>query len=239
MMAPQTITSTVPVVNLAQERRIELKYGLILAGLLVAMVFLSNTAPVMMMEQWTNGFMQSFVAMGAIGVFIFSFIANAAYMVNIPYTILMLVVAATTTSLTDQLLLGVITGLGAALGASVSYMAVHKMANPPASEPENGFAAKLEQLIRNHPRLAPAVVFAGALTPLPDDPIFVYLALNRYPLRKLLVPLFTGKVIHALTLIALLGLFNPGQLEVGFNSIFPLLVLAIVFARYQSEKSNS
>lgn len=238
MMTTQTMTATVPVVQLPRPHRTEIKYGLITIGLIAALVIFAHTTPGIIMEQWLNGLIQSFIAMGTLGVFIFAFIANAAYMVNIPYTVLMLLVAAATASFTDQLFLAVATGLGAALGASVSYLAVHKMAQKPAAQPTTDLS-RLERLIRNHPRLAPAVIFLGAITPLPDDPIFIYLALKKYPLRKLALPLFTGKVIHTLTLIALLDVFAPGQLEIGFASLFPLLMLTLIYALYQAEKNRS
>jgi hypothetical protein len=223
---------------LLSTQKTEIKYAAIAVGLLCVMFIFAHTPPALILEQNLTALMQAVVSWGAIGVVLFAFAANAAYFINIPYTILMLIVAATYGLLNARLWLAVATGLGAAAGASLSYLVIYKLAQS-AGAPTDGGNGKISQLMRKHPRLAPAAVFLAALTPLPDDPIYAYLAYTGYPLRKLALPLFTGKVLHALSLIMVLGLFAPDQLNIGFASLFPLLILTLVFGLYRMEKSKT
>ena len=218
--------------------RTEVKYLLIGVVVLGALAAFSDTQPANTMMDGLTHALQSAIGLGVVGVFVSAFIASSTFLVHIPFTALLLVVAATYGSFMDRLWLGVASGLGAGLGEATAYLTVQKLSHSVAAPEESRLIHRLNQMLDERPRLTPMAVFAIAASPLPDYMVLIPVALANIPLRELLLALFSGKLLHTLSLIALIGLL-PKRVGTSFLFTFGVLALAIVFMLYQMEKKRA
>ncbi|MHA1522253.1 MAG: YqaA family protein [Promethearchaeota archaeon] len=145
--------------------------------------------------------------------FLISIIGNSSVMIIIPYVLV--IYSLSISNPEAWWLIGILSGIGAALGEAVSYYvgkfigASKKVQN---SEVGEKFHRMRKQFERS-PKTIPIVVFIFAASPLPDDMILVPMGLMKYPYYKTILPCVLGKTI--LTAITCwLGMM------VGQNSLF-------------------
>jgi membrane protein YqaA with SNARE-associated domain len=121
------------------------------------------------------------------GVFLISLIGALSIIFPVPYTVLLYALGASL----DPVLLAVSSGLGAALGEISGYYAGY-YGRAIISE---GLKRKMDFLVKIFTRYGPATIFIFALTPLPDDLLFIPLGIMRYSLPKILIAAFLGKLL--------------------------------------------
>lgn len=224
---------------LFQQRRLEIKYLIVTVIVLVATVLLTHTSAVANLEAALTGLFRGAITFGMVGVFVAAVLANAAFFIHVPYTAMMLVVAATMADFMDRAWLGLAAGLGAGVGEILSYLLVGRIAHSLTDLQASRFVQWLHGWLEQHPYRTPLAIFIGAITPLPDDLLLVPLALADYPVRRLIVPLFLGKIMHTLALVVVIDWLTFGPAQVGFDFTIGVLVLAIVVALYRSEKQRT
>jgi hypothetical protein len=87
----------------------------------------------------------------------------------------------------------------------------------------------------------PLLVFIGSATVLPDDLIVLPLAMINYPVRKLMVPMITGKFIHQMTfgLLAYYGVefIGAGRQRIQIDVTLVIVIAFILYIAYQVEKN--
>jgi membrane protein YqaA with SNARE-associated domain len=162
--------------------------------------------------------------------FLLSIFGNTTIFVPVPYAALIFIM--TSQVGLDPLLLGLISGLGAALGELTSYALG---AGGGKYLERHGYAQKFSSLHRfmlERRRLIPLVIYAFAATPLPDDVLMVPLGIIRYGLARTLIPTFLGKTTMLL-FIAYFGSFVSGLgggLEENpvISILFDLTVIAFI-----------
>lgn len=178
--------------------------------------------------QWLITLLMSY---GYVGAFVISFLGNLLIFVPIPYLLLIFGMG----SFLDPLLLGVVGGFGATIAKTVIYMIGAAGRRFLSSERRN----KLEYAQPLLGKYGSLAVFFFALSPLPDDVLYVPMGMMRYNLISFFISCLLGKII--LTIIVAL----PGQLsktviqyfaqelppELRFIGIF-LTVLFIVVSIY-------
>jgi len=172
------------------------------------------------MEQFANQF-------GYLGVFIISFIGSVSVVFPIPYTIVIYVLGA----VLDPFFVAVSGGLGSALGEFSGY-ALGYYGRTVVSEERR---RKMDYMVKVFDRYGPAAIFFFALTPLPDDLLFIPLGVMRYPFWKAFIPALLGKTLMTFILaysgqqsIAIIETLFAGSGLLGTVITSALLILIIV-----------
>lgn len=157
-----------------------------------------------------------------------SFIGAGSIIFPIPYTIIIFMIA----SEYDPILLAVVAGTGAALGEFTGYILGFYGRKILSEERRR----KMESLVRLFGRYGPLAIFLFALTPLPDDLLFIPLGIMRYRFFKALIPAMLGKIlmIYILAYFGRIGsnvilvIFGEGNEWIGM--IITAFLLAIILA---------
>jgi len=132
--------------------------------------------------------MQDFaLQFGYLGIFIISFIGSVSIIFPIPYTIVIYLSGA----FLDPFFVAISGGLGAALGEFSGYALGYYGRTVVSKERHR----KMEYMVKLFDRYGPAAIFLFALTPLPDDLLFIPLGVMRYPFLKAFVPALLGKTL--------------------------------------------
>ena len=143
--------------------------------------------------------------------FIFATFGNTSVLIVFPYILIVYDIAQ---YYPNWILLGIVSGLGAAVGEITSYIvgrligASKKMKKSEMGEKFHRIRLKFEE----KPASIPITIFLFALTPLPDDAILVPMGMMKYPYWKSIPPCMLGKTILC-TLIAWLGSWVGSNVE--------------------------
>ena len=171
------------------------------------------------------------VQFGYIGVFVISLISALTIIFPIPYT---LVLYALGSSL-DPILLAIASGLGSALGELSGYTLGY-YGHTIVSEP---MKRRMEYMLKIFDRFGVLAIFLFALTPLPDDLLFIPLGMMRYSLVKAIIPTFIGKLLMSFIIaysghvsfefIQILFGESGGLVAIVISSILLISVLLIMY----------
>lgn len=137
-----------------------------------------------MFEQWMTDFVNQF---GYFGIFAISFIGSVSVIFPIPYTLVIFALG----SVLDPFFVALSGGLGAALGEFSGYGLGYygrKIVNEKTQK-------KMDYMVKFFDRRGPLAIFIFALTPLPDDLLFIPLGVMRYPVWRAFPPALLGKVL--------------------------------------------
>lgn len=139
------------------------------------------------LAQFSNFLLQIVETFSYLGVFIASFLANASIFFPIPSHIMVFGAG----MLLNPLIVGVLGGLGAALGECIGY-ALGKGVKT-FLEKERKFKKITRKLLKWRWNFLAIMVFAA--TPLPDDVVGIYCGSIRYPFWRFLLACTVGKII--------------------------------------------
>jgi membrane protein YqaA with SNARE-associated domain len=143
---------------------------------------------------------------GYFGIFLISLIGAASIFFPIPYTVVVFTVAGIKNGsawVFEPLWLAVAAGAGSGVGEFSGYL-VGLGGRKVISE---RYKKRMGLLVRVFNRFGPVVIFIFALTPLPDDLIFIPLGVMRYSLARAFIPALIGKFVMSL-IIAYSGRFS-------------------------------
>lgn len=132
---------------------------------------------------------------GYFGVFLISLIGALSIFFPIPYTVAIFALAAVPSF--DPLLIAVAAGLGSAIGEFAGYF-LGVSGRRIISE---RYKKKMDFLVRIFDKYGSAVIFLFALTPLPDDLLFIPLGVMRYSIAKAFIPAVIGKFFMNLIVV--------------------------------------
>lgn len=165
---------------------------------------------------------------GYIGFFIVSFIASLSIILPVPYLMLIFIVGSTRQF--NPALIGLASGLGAALGELWLYF-VGRGGRELLPGKFKERADKLRKLIESYGVFI--IVFVFAATPLPDDLIYPILGVLKIDLEKIFLAAFLGKTLLS-AIVAYAGyysyeviLYYLGE-EVSFWASVIVLIMAFV-----------
>jgi len=155
----------------------------------------------MTLTEWLYDFALHF---GYLGVFIVSLIGATSIFIPIPYTLIIYLLG----GFLDPLLIAVAGGFGSAIGEFSGYILGYYGRNLVSKERQR----KMDFMIKIFNRYGPIVIFIFALTPLPDDLLFIPFGILRYPFMKIFIPALTGKFVMNL-ILAYSGKFSIGLIK--------------------------
>jgi len=182
------------------------------------------------LEEFFNGLSQLLLQYSYFGVFLISFIGTASIIVPIPYTLIIF-----TLSLSGQwnsTLLIIAGGLGSAFGELTGY-ALGYFGRRIISEERQ---KKMTYLVRLFDRYGPLAIFVFALTPLPDDLLFIPLGIMKYKFYKAFIPAVIGKLLMIFIIVnsgsitggILVGIFGEGGNMWGMMITTILLAVVLI-----------
>jgi len=186
-----------------------------------------------LLEEWMEQFALQF---GYFGVFIISFIGSVSVVFPIPYTLVIFFLG----SSLNPFLVAVSGGLGSALGEFSGY-ALGYYGRRVVSEERR---RKMNYMMKLFDRYGPVAIFFFALTPLPDDLLFIPLGVMRYPFWKAFIPALLGKTLMTFILAysgqqsiasikSLLG--GSGDLMIAVTLVL-LIVIIVAMIKIDWEK---
>ena len=173
---------------------------------------------------------------GYLGVFIISFIGSVSVVFPVPYTLVIFFLG----SSLDPFLVAISGGLGSALGEFSGY-ALGYYGRRVVSEERR---RKMSYMMKLFDRYGPVTIFLFALTPLPDDLLFIPLGVMRYPFWKAFIPALLGKTLMTFILAysgqqsiasikSLLG--GSGDLVIAVTLVL-LIVIIVAMIKIDWEK---
>ncbi|NIR86685.1 VTT domain-containing protein, partial [Candidatus Bathyarchaeota archaeon] len=182
-----------------------------------------------MLGDWINYLLQ----FSYLGVFLISLVGAMSIIVPIPYTFVILTLGIEGTL--DPLLLTVAGGLGSAIGEFSGYVLGY-YGRALISEKRRRKIDFITRILKD--RYGPIAIFLFALTPLPDDLLFIPLGVLRYKFVKAFVPSFLGKLTMCAILAyggqlyydVLRAIFGGGTFEIELiTSIITAILLVLIF----------
>jgi membrane protein YqaA with SNARE-associated domain len=180
----------------------------------------------LLLEAW----LQQFTQFGYLGVFIISFIGSVSVIFPIPYTLVLFGLG----SILDPVLIAISGGLGAALGEFSGY-AIGYYGTSKISEQRR---KKMNFMVKIFDKYGPVAIFLFALTPLPDDLLFIPLGFMRYSFLKAFIPAILGKTLMTF-IVAYSGQQSIEFIKVVFGesgimgtAITVVLLALIIFAKH-------
>lgn len=181
-------------------------------------------------EHWLRDFA---IQYGYLGVFLISLLGATSIFVPIPYTVVIFILGSLQTF--DPFFIAVAAGAGAAIGEFSGYL----LGVGGRKVIGDKYKKKIDFITKLFKKYGSIAIFIFALTPLPDDLLFIPLGVMRYSLLRAFVPAILGKFFSNLIIAysgrlsleivkSLFGLEGEGtSLLVG--TIIGIVLLVIVF----------
>ncbi|MFW9998389.1 MAG: YqaA family protein [Candidatus Odinarchaeota archaeon] len=161
---------------------------------------------------------------GYMGIFLISCISALTIIFPIPYTILLYALGSTL----DPVLLALSSGLGSALGELSGYI-IGYYGRAIISEQ---MQRRMEFMLKVFNRYGVLAIFFFALTPLPDDLLFIPLGIMHYSLPKALIACLIGKVLMSF-IIAYSGMISFEFIQILFGDsgwMFTIVSMGLLVA---------
>ena len=182
------------------------------------------------LEDWMKQLATQF---GYFGVFLVSLIGTMAIVIPIPYTVVILFLGIEGW---DPLLLTIAGGSGSAIGEIAGYFLGYYGRRIISEERQR----KMGYFLKLFGRYTPAAIFLFALTPLPDDLLFIPLGILQYSLVKAFIPAILGKALMCYILASfgkvygdILGfVFGDTGSWIG-TIITAVLLILVIYALYR------
>ena len=135
-------------------------------------------------EEWLTIFATQY---GYIGIFLISLIGAMSIFVPVPYPVVIFILGGLQTF--DPLLIAVAAGLGSAIGEFSGYL----LGAGGRKAIGNRYKKKMDFITKLFKKYGSVAIFIFALTPLPDDLLFIPLGVMRYSLLRAFIPALLGK----------------------------------------------
>jgi len=170
-----------------------------------------------------NWFLSLSSQYGYFGIFLLSLIGALSIFFPIPYT----VVIFTLGQRFEPVWIAVAAGLGATVGEFSGYLLGYGGRKAIGEK----YKKKMDVLMKVFKKYGPIVVFLFALTPLPDDLLFIPLGVMRYSIVRVLVPALIGKFFMNL-IVAYSGRFSIGIIRdiFGVESDWVTALIGMILA---------
>ncbi len=134
---------------------------------------------------------------GYLSIFLVSAVGNMIPYTTIPYLVLVMAYASTLSSPTQQVLVAIISALGASIGKIVVYFIGRSAGKIVGTNARR----RLEVFAKLASKGIFIATFLFAALPLPDDVIYLPVGMSGYSLVKYFIAVFSGKVIITLAAV--------------------------------------
>jgi membrane protein DedA with SNARE-associated domain len=137
------------------------------------------------------------VQYGYFGIFLISMLGAMSIFVPIPYTVVIFILGGLRSGggwAFDPLWIAVASGIGAAIGEFSGYLIGFGGRKVISKK----YKKKMDFLMKLFKKFGPIVIFIFAVTPLPDDLLFIPLGVMRYSVLQAFIPALLGKFVSNL-----------------------------------------
>jgi hypothetical protein len=222
--------------------RTEIRYSLIALALWASLVALARTQAFSGVDAVIDDFFDLMSGLGFVGFFVVAVIAKL--LIRMPYTVPLLSLALGGASLDQMLLMGLASGLGAACGEIFSYGITLRIFSESLALEKNFLFRWVNRTANAHPRMAPLLVFIWSTSPLPDDPVIFPLAMAGYGIKRMLLPIFGGKITQNIAVATMFYYFTSWSADrvstnVQADLALGILILFVMMILYQVEKNRA
>ena len=163
------------------------------------------------------------IQMGYPGVFLVSLIGAVSIVYPIPYALVIVFMGAN--PLFNPFFIAISAGLGSAIGELFGYALGYYGRAIISKERQR----KMDYMLKVFNRYGPLAIFIFALTPLPDDLLFIPLGILRYKLLKVFIPCLLGKISMSFILAYGGKIFKDIiQTLFGGNPLFTAIVTSVL-----------
>ncbi|HUV10264.1 MAG TPA: hypothetical protein VMX12_04740 [Acidimicrobiia bacterium] len=226
----------------ARLRRVELKYTAIGACVLGGIGVVSGLGVLGDLDQNLVDSFDATKGLGAIGMLLVAFVSNCVVLVQIPYTLPLLAAAIGGASVADMLVLGVAAGIGAGFGEIVKYHIAHRVLSRKKDLHKSRLFQWVLRQAEEKPKHVKWIVFVWAGSVLPDDTVIIPLAMVKYGVKRIAVPLFAGKVLHNVVFSMIFYGFSATAESfveggVHVDLAFGVIAMFLLIVLYQVEKA--
>jgi len=132
------------------------------------------------------------------------------------------------------LLVGFIASIGCLVGEMGGY-AIGRSAAEVITEERTKDLKKMQEILENHPKITPFLIFLFGLTPLNDDLIIIPLGLIKYNIKKTIFFCWLGKfclmMIFAYNLLNICNLIGGESWVISIISLYGLVIMVYLFIR--------
>lgn len=142
--------------------------------------------------QWMENFSLQY---GYFGVFLMSLLGSMSIIFPIPYTVILFTLGSL--EMFNPILLAMACGVGSAIGEFSGYLLGLGGSKIIGEQSRR----KMELFLKLFERFGSVAVFLFALTPLPDDLLFIPLGMMRYSFLKAFIPAMLGKICMSLIIV--------------------------------------
>jgi len=125
---------------------------------------------------------------GYFGIFLISLIGALSIFFPLPYTVVIFTFGGVKGF--DPFLIAIVAGLGSAVGEFSGYLLGFYGRKVISAERRR----KMEFMVKVFDKLGPVAIFLFALTPLPDDLLFIPLGMMHYSILRAFIPALIGKM---------------------------------------------
>ncbi len=179
---------------------------------------------------------------GSIALFVLAMVANSTLLIQVPYTLPLAAIALASDSLGKVAVLSLASAFGAGIGEVNSYLIARGVSMPVGFAETSRFLRWIRRSAEEHPRRLPLLVLLTSGTSLPDDIVIWPMAIARYPIRRMLAPIFVGKVLYCLA-IGVIAYYGTQAVDVEDTTVsldftIVLLVGFLLYAAYLFEKGR-
>ena len=136
------------------------------------------------LEMWLQNFA---VQYGYLGIFLISLLGAMSIFVPIPYTVVIFILGGLETF--DPFLIAVAAGIGSAIGEFSGYL----LGVGGRKVIGDRYKKRMDFITKLFKKYGSVAIFIFALTPLPDDLLFIPLGVMRYSLLRAFIPALLGK----------------------------------------------
>ncbi len=130
-----------------------------------------------------------FTSLGYLGVFLLSILGSISVVIPVPYTVAYYILGITL----DPVYIAIAGGLGSTVGELGGYTLGYFGQALIGEKYKNN----MSYFVKMFDHYGPIVVFLFALTPLPDDLLFIPLGMMHYSFLKVFLPCLLGKTLMA------------------------------------------
>jgi len=183
-----------------------------------------NEEWIQQLSQWLESLALQY---GYFGIFLLSFLGAASIIFPIPYPLVIFYLGSLSNF--NPFLIAISGGAGSALGEFFGYFLGYYGRAVLSKERQR----KIDYVMKVFSRYGALAIFIFALTPLPDDLLFIPLGIMRYSFVKAFIPSLAGKILMCL-ILAYGGRLSMNIIENfmgekgGYVSILASTVLLIV-----------
>lgn len=224
--------------------RVEIKYTVITLVSLAMLILLDTVDAFSGLDSAVDSFMDSLTSLGFIGMFFVALVGNASLLIQIPYTVPLLSVVLNGTSFENLMLWGLSAGIGAGFGEIISYGIADKLWEMNPDIANSKLYQWVDRTVKRYPKFAPIIIFIWAASILPDDTALIPLAMIKYGMKKIALPLFLGKIAHNIVLVVLLYYATEEMSDyigtgVKTDLALGVLIIFVMTILYQVEKNKT